>query len=175
MRVRETKGLPFPSRLGPDRREGLAFPYWGSGRPSSRTLPSALLRAPRAIQAGFPGAVGTARTGFLLPPLSFSPLPSLPSGPALRGRAGRQPLPCAGDQPGPRCPGSRDCGRKTWVASGSPGASVNPVTPKVNRVKELFSFFNDQRGLPPPHPILTPVAGKELGGVCLGRACEPKE
>ena len=48
-RVRERKGLPFPSRLGPGRREELALPDWGLGRPSSRTLPSAPRGAPRAI------------------------------------------------------------------------------------------------------------------------------
>lgn len=111
-RVRERKGLPFPSRLGPGRREELALPDWGLGRPSSRTLLSAPRGAPRAIWAGSPGAVGTARTGFRLPPLSFSPLPSpslfpslLPSfslGPALRGRARGQPLPGASGPPGAR-------------------------------------------------------------------------
>lgn len=56
VRLRETKGLPFPSRLGPGRRAELAFPDWGSGRPSSRTLPSGPRRAPRAIRAGSPSA-----------------------------------------------------------------------------------------------------------------------
>lgn len=37
------------------------------------------------------------------------------------------------------------------MASGRPGAFLNPVTPKVNRVKELF-FFNDQRDRPLPTP-----------------------
>lgn len=169
----EGTSVSFQAGAWPPRGVGISI--LGLGPPLLQDPP--LSTAPGA--AGDPGRRsrrgGYCAYGLPPPPLSFSPLPSLPSGPALRGRAGRQPLPCAGGRPGFRGPGSRDCGRKAWVASGRPGASVNPVTPKVNRVKELFSFFNDQRGLPPPRPILTPVAGTELGGVCLARACETKE
>lgn len=116
MRVRETKGLPFPSRLGPGRREELAFPYWGSGRPSSRTLPSALLRAPRAIQAGSPGEVGTARTGFLL--LPFPSLLSPPSPRAPRCGGGREgspyPAQVAGPGSGAQVPGTAE-ERHGWL------------------------------------------------------------
>lgn len=57
------------------------------------------------------------------------------------------------------------------MASGRPGAFLNPVTPKVNRVKELF-FLMIRGTAPSPPPSPMRVAGMELVGVCLTRACE---
>lgn len=136
VRVRGTKRLPFPSRRGPGRRAEVAFPDWGSGRPSSRTLPSGQRRAPRAIGTGSPGAVGTARMGFLLPSPSLLISPRSP-----RGGGGREGRPCpagvarAGHLA--QVPQTAE-GRRGWVASGRPGSPLNAVAPKINRVKELF-------------------------------------
>lgn len=118
------------------------------------------------------------------------PFPVLPSPLLLSSRLFSPPSPwaprCEGGQEGRRaapagrqwpargtCPGSRVWRRKAWVASGRRRASSNPVTPKVERVKELFKK-NDQRGPPAPRHLV-PVPGMELGGVCLVRACEQKE
>lgn len=137
-RVRR-KGLPFPSRLGPGRREELALPDWGLGRPSPPPGPSPQHRAGR-LGRSRPALLarwvlpGRASASSPFPFLSLSP-PLLPLpffflllllGPALRGRAGRA-APARREWPARgSCPGSRDWRRKAWVASGRLRAPQTP-------------------------------------------------